>query len=487
MTTVLPMDSRRQIVLIGLVVGVVAVVSMAFLLASRPTSSASNLLVNPGFEVDANGDGRPDGWSNNGLFARINAPVHEESFAGSFRGAGNKSGSVQQTVPVAGGTAHQFSGWVQAPSTSDAFTFQIKVQWRRGGTALSTVVVRKFTDDTAGGWQAVNGSLSSPAGSTSARVILAVSSLSSAVHIDQLLLSQLNQSTPTPTATPNSTPTPTATPTTAPTPTATPSATPTPTPGTGVSAVLVGAGDIANCTTSEDEGTATLLDGISGTIFTAGDNAYPDGTASNFSTCFEPTWGRHRDRIRPAPGNHDYHTGGAAAYYAYFGGAAGSAGLGYYAYDVGEWRIYSLNSQVVSAQQVQWLQADLAANPRACVAAYWHHPRFATGYADGSHKDHTSTAPLWDSLVNAGAELVINGHSHQYERFAPKQGMLEVIVGTGGTGMHPFASPVATGSEVRNASDHGVLELTLDPGGYSGRFIPIAGKSFTDSFAGTCH
>jgi len=250
---------------------------------------------------------------------------------------------------------------------------------------------------------------------------------------------------------------------------------------------MVGAGDIANCLTTQDEATASLLDGLTGTVFTAGDNAYPNGSVTNFSACFEPTWGRHRGRIRPAPGNHDYQTSGAAAYFDYFGAAAGPPGLGYYAYELGEWRIYALNSQVVSAEQVQWLQADLAANPRACVAAYWHHPRFATGYENGSHRDNPSTAPLWDALANAGAELVINGHSHQYERFAPKQGIVEVIVGTGGTGMHPFASPVAAGSEVRNGSDHGVIQITLDPDRYSAQFIPIAGKSFTDSFDGICH
>ena len=462
MRTMPHMQFIRQIAVASLVV--LAVVSVAFLLTSRPTSSASNLLVKPGFEVDATGDGKPDGWSSNALFTRVNAPVHGGSFAGGFRATANKSGSVQQTVSVTAHTTYDFAGWVQAPSTSDPFTFQFKVQWRQGGTPLSTVVVRKFTDDTAGGWQPVTGSLISPAGSTSARVIMAVSSLSSAVHIDDVLLSPMSLPTP-PTPTP----------------------TPTPTPGTGDSAVMVGAGDIANCLTMQDEATATLLDGLTGTVFTAGDNAYPNGSVTNFSACFEPTWGRHRGRIRPAPGNHDYQTSGAAAYFDYFGAAAGPPGLGYYAYELGEWRIYALNSQVVSAEQVQWLQADLAANPRACVAAYWHHPRFATGYENGSHRDNPSTAPLWDALANAGAELVINGHSHQYERFAPKQGIVEVIVGTGGTGMHPFASPVAAGSEVRNGSDHGVIQITLDPDRYSAQFIPIAGKSFTDSFDGICH
>jgi len=460
----------RQVAVASLVVVALAIVGLAFLLASRPTSSASNLVANPGFEADANGDGTPDGWSKHALFTRVNAPAHGGSFAGQFRATANGSGSVGQTVSITAGTRFEFAGWVQAPTTSDPFTFQLKVQWRAGGTVLSTVVVKKFADDTAGEWQPFTNSLASPAGSTNARVIMAVSSLSSAVYIDDVLLSPIALPTPTP---PIATPSPTPT--------------PTPSPATGSSAVMVGAGDIANCSTTEDEATAKLLDTIGGTVFTAGDNAYSSGSATNFATCFEPTWGRHRDRIRPAPGNHDYQTSGAAAYFDYFGAAAGPAGLGYYAYNLGEWRIYALNSQDVSAEQVEWLQADLVANPRPCVAAYWHHPRFATGYADGTHGNQTATAPMWDALVDAGAELIINGHSHQYERFAPIQGIVEVIVGTGGTGMHPFASTVATGSEVRNATDHGVLEITLKPDSYAAQFIPIAGKSFTDSFNGTCH
>jgi hypothetical protein len=137
-------------------------------------------------------------------------------------------------------------------------------------------------------------------------------------------------------------------------------------------AVLVGAGDIAGCSSSGDEATAALLDTIPGTVFTAGDNAYPDGTATNFANCYEPSWGRHKARTRPSPGNHDYHTSGASGYYNYYGANAGPAGLGYYSYDLGDWHIISLNSNVsmsVGSAQELWLRADLAATTKTCTLA----------------------------------------------------------------------------------------------------------------------
>jgi len=249
--------------------------------------------------------------------------------------------------------------------------------------------------------------------------------------------------------------------------------------------VLVGAGDIGDCSESTDEATAKLLDGIAGTVFTAGDAAYPDGATADFSQCYDPAWGRHKARTKPAPGNHDYRQSGAAPYYAYFGSAAGPAGQGYYAYNLGAWRVYSLNSKVVSSDQTTWLRNDLAANAGSCVVAYYHHPRYATGYANGSHTSNTSSEPLWDALADAGADLVINGHSHEYERFSPNRGITEVIVGTGGSELGDFGQPLA-GSVVRNATTHGVLKVTLNAGGYNGQFVPIAGQTFTDSFRGSC-
>jgi len=256
--------------------------------------------------------------------------------------------------------------------------------------------------------------------------------------------------------------------------------------------VLVGAGDIADCNA---EPTAALLDNIAGTVFTAGDNAYPNGTASDHASCYDPSWGRHKARTRPSPGNHDYNTSGATGYYNYFGALAGPASRGYYSYDLGAWHIVSLNSNVSmsagSAQEV-WLRADLAASTKTCTIAYWHHPRFSSG---SNHGSSTQSAGVWQALYDAGAEIVISGHDHEYERFAPQtpgaaadpaRGIREFIVGTGGAGLYSFATPLPN-SEVRDNTSFGVLQLTLKPDGYGWRFIPAQGGRFTDSGSGRCH
>src|SRR6185312_12473324 len=185
---------------------------------------------------------------------------------------------------------------------------------------------------------------------------------------------------------------------------------------------LVGAGDIANCSGSGDEATAAMIDTMPGTVFTAGDNAYSDGSALNFSNCYQPSWGKFKDRTRPSPGNHDYHISGAADYYAYYGANAGPSGRGYYSYDLGAWHIVSLNSNIsmsAGSAQEQWLRADLAASSAACVLAYWHHPRWSSGTTHGSF---TGAQGIWQALYDLGADVVVEGHEHNYERFAPKNG-----------------------------------------------------------------
>ena len=253
------------------------------------------------------------------------------------------------------------------------------------------------------------------------------------------------------------------------------------------SVVLVGAGDIASCSLNSDEATAKLLDSISGTVFTIGDNVYPDGTYSQFINCYQPTWGRHKSRTKPSPGNHDYQTSGAAGYFQYF-----SNRPSYYAYTLGDWRIYALNSNIdvsATSAQVRWLKNDLAANPKKCVLAYWHHPRWSSG----KYSNNSSMQTLWKTLYDAGAELVLNGHQHNYERFkqmnasgsAVSSGLREIIVGTGGAGLYGFTTIRST-SEVRNSSTHGVLKLTLTSTSYSWKFVPVAGKTFTDSGTTSC-
>ncbi len=186
--------------------------------------------------------------------------------------------------------------------------------------------------------------------------------------------------------------------------------------------VLLAAGDVAACTGDGDELTAQILDVNPGTVAVIGDVSQTDGSMASYVDCYDPTWGRHKARTRPAPGNHDYRTPGAAAYYAYFGELAGPAGLGYYSYDLGDWHIVTLNSNcsfvscAEGSAQEQWLRADLAAHPAACTLAYWHHPRFSSGRSPQIEW----TAPFWDALYEAGAEIVLAGHDHLYERFAPQ-------------------------------------------------------------------
>jgi hypothetical protein len=270
------------------------------------------------------------------------------------------------------------------------------------------------------------------------------------------------------------------------------------TPPPGV--VMVGAGDIASCSSSGDEATATLLDGIAGTVFLLGDNVYDSGTTTEFNNCYDPSWGRHKARTKPSPGNHEYGTAGAAGYFGYFGSAAGDPSTGYYSYDLGDWHIVVLNSNLSCATiscaagspQDQWLRADLAANSKPCTLAYWHHPRFNSGAAHGNNLD---VAPFWNALYQYNADVILNGHEHVYERFAPQNpsgvadnanGIREFIVGTGGRSHYTFGT-IQPNSEVRNGTTYGVLKLTLRATGYDWQFVPVAGGSFTDSGSGTCH
>jgi acid phosphatase type 7 len=279
-----------------------------------------------------------------------------------------------------------------------------------------------------------------------------------------------------------------------------PQATTVPTFGTAppADAVLVGAGDIADCASDGDEATAKLLDQLDGTVFTLGDNVYESGSSSEFRRCYAPGWGRQLDRTKPVPGNHDYETAGAAGYFGYFGAAAGDPATGWYAYDVGAWRVYVLNSNCAliggcdtGSPQERWLRHDLAANPRACVVAMWHHPRFSSGL----HGNDQMTTDLWSDLYDAGAELILNGHDHDYERFAaqtprgeadPARGIVEIVVGTGGRSHYPFGT-IRANSVVRDATTYGVLRLVLSGGGWSFEFMPAAGGGFSDSGSGTCH
>jgi acid phosphatase type 7 len=254
------------------------------------------------------------------------------------------------------------------------------------------------------------------------------------------------------------------------------------------SIIIAGAGDISSCSNSNDSKTAQLLGQIAPSIvFTAGDNAYDSGTSAQYTNCYQPTWGQYKSKTKPVPGNADYNTSGASGYFNYFGVPK------YYAYNAGAWRIYALNSEIDASStsaQVQWLKNDLAANPKKCVLAYWHKPRWSSGV----HGNNSNVQPLWQALYNAGAELVINGHDHSYERFAQlnangtalNPGLREIVVGTGGSGHTGFGTILST-SRAHNSSTYGVLKLTLGSDGYNWKFVPISGQSYTDSGSTSCH
>ena len=264
-------------------------------------------------------------------------------------------------------------------------------------------------------------------------------------------------------------------------------------------AVLIAAGDIADCNEDGDSATATLVEGMPGTVIALGDNAYEVGSSSDYAQCYGPTWGAFKSRTRPVPGNHEYGSPGALPYFRYFGADAGDAGRGYYAFELGSWRMYALNSNCDNiggcgrtSAQYAWLTADLAAHPASCVAAYWHHPRWSSGM----HGNQSRMQAIWEALFRAGAEIVLSGHDHDYERFAPQDasgqvdsafGVREFVVGTGGKSHYGFRDPPLANSQARNDDTFGVLRLQLDTDAYTWQFMPVAGGTFTDRGTTPCH
>ncbi len=263
--------------------------------------------------------------------------------------------------------------------------------------------------------------------------------------------------------------------------------------------VLVGAGDIARCDSTDDEATAALIEQLAGYVFTLGDNAYDSGSAAELRDCYGPSWGTVLDRTRFAvAGNHDYLTDRAAPFRAYFGNAATRDGKTWFSEDVGAWHVIVLDANCdmldggcsEGSAELEWLRADLAASTARCTLALWHQPRFSSGF----HGDDTAVEPFWDVLYAAGADLILNGHEHDYERFAPQdpagnadaaRGLTEIVVGTGGAPLRDFGPAIAN-DVVRSSLAHGVLVLTLRPSGWGFRFVSTDG-SFSDQGSGTCH
>lgn len=267
--------------------------------------------------------------------------------------------------------------------------------------------------------------------------------------------------------------------------------TPTLTPLMGAE-VLVGAGDIASCSATGDEATAALLDSIQGTVFTAGDNAYPNGTADEFRACYDPSWGRHRGRTYPLPGNHDYGSTDAAPYFAYFGARAGAPGKGFYSFELGDWLILMINSNIaVSAEseQATWLRAQLAGRAGRCEIAISHHPRFSSG----PHGSESRMTAIWEILYDSRVELAIAGHDHIYERFAPmtpagaldeERGVRQFVVGTGGFKPYDPGERQPNSEVLRSAT--GLIKLSLGSGVYQWEFVPVPGETFRDWGEGHC-
>jgi hypothetical protein len=261
---------------------------------------------------------------------------------------------------------------------------------------------------------------------------------------------------------------------------------------------VMAVGDIGDCNTDADDGLAQAMAERDGMILALGDIVYPDGTLESFQECFAPSWGAMVPRIRPVPGNHDYGTGDASGYFEFFGPAAGDPSRGYYSFDLGSWHLIALNSAcdqptigcTAGSPQLEWLVQDLSASDAACTLAYWHVPRFSSG----EHGGDASVQAFWDALDGFGAEIVLSGHDHNYERLAPmnpggdrddNDGIRQFVVGTGGSELrglgeiHPNNERWATGYT-------GFLEMILDEGRYQWRFVSAAGEVL-DEGSDTCH
>ncbi len=264
--------------------------------------------------------------------------------------------------------------------------------------------------------------------------------------------------------------------------------------------VLIGTGDIARCDTNNDEQTARLVARNPGIVFTLGDNAYDSGSPADYGDCYDPSWGRVKDRTElPVVGNHDYGIQNAAGYRDYFGQRATPDGETWYSRDIGDWHVVVLDANCTEIRggcgpgspQLQWLSQDLRQSDARCTLAMWHQPRFSSG----EHGNDPSVAPFWDVLYEAGADLILNGHDHDYERFAPQdpngnrdkdRGIVEIVVGTGGGEMRDMGPSIVANSLVHQGRLLGVIEVTLHAAGWSWRFLSTDG-SFNDAGDDRCH
>ena len=270
---------------------------------------------------------------------------------------------------------------------------------------------------------------------------------------------------------------------------------------TSTETTLIAAGDIASCEEGGDEQTAklvqSLLETTPATVAALGDLVYPTGKLETYKNCYGPNWGQFLNVTKAAIGNHDYAGGTSQGYATYFGKAAGPNPEHYYSYNLGKWHVIVLNSNCWAvggceqgSKQYKWLQSDLEKNQTNCTLAYWHHPRFSSAL----HGNNNFMQDVWALLADSSVELILNGHDHDYERFAPlnaagkpsEKGTREFVVGTGGKNEYPFLI-TKPGSQIRKTGVFGVLELKLKASSYDWKFVPVAGKTFTDSGSTNCH
>jgi len=277
--------------------------------------------------------------------------------------------------------------------------------------------------------------------------------------------------------------------------------------------VVAAAGDIA-CDPSDPNyhsgaGTSTacrqrstsnlLVNGNFDAVLALGDLQYNSGSLSAFNQVYDPSWGRVKSITYPVVGNHEYGQSNASGYFQYFGSRAGPAGKGWYSFDLGGWHIVALNSEcdqiggcTTGSPEEKWLRNDLATHPAACTIAMWHKGRYSSGH-DG---DNTFMQAMWADLSNAGVEILLSGHSHDYERFAPQDasghldnahGVRQFIVGTGGAFFTGLGTSFDPNSQAHQNNTYGVLQLTLRSGAYDWKFLPEAGKTYSDSGTTSCH
>ena len=441
-----------------------------------PTSS--NLILNPGFEAQGSSAGDAANWTEGVNHARASDKFHTGGWSlhSAFRGAGTSTHTTAP-IPVSPNTNYTYSGYVWRTNSNGAACMDMSDI--AGESQLCT--------SAAGSWQYLRVTWNSGPNRSVTLRLITDGSPTGDIWFDDISLAADG---PTPTPAPTNTPDPNGDP------------------------IIAAAGDIAcdpnvpafnggygtagECRQMQVSDLLVYADPPLTTVLTLGDNSNADGSLYVYEQSYGPTWGRVKNITRPGVGNHDYENApGAPGYFTYFGAAAGDPTKGYYSFDVGTWHIIALNSNCsqisggcgAGSPQEQWLKADLAAHPNMCTLAYWHHPRFSSG-GQGST---VAMDPFWRALYAAGVEVVLNGHDHVYERFAPQnpngiadpKGIQEFIVGTGGKVMNSFAT-TQPNSLVRHTFTFGVLKMTLRSGSYDWQFVPEAGQTWTDTGSRNC-